>query len=949
MRQATDSAALPPAHRALHDELAGLLPPGRLVCDPLRRLAYGTDASFYRLVPELVVKVESAGEVAAVLRAAGRLGLGCTFRAAGTSLSGQAVTDSVLVVVAGAFRRAQVRDGGLAISLEPGVIGAEANALLAPLGRKLGPDPASIGAAMVGGIAANNASGMCCGTAQNSYRTVASARVVLADGTQLDTADLASRAALAASHGAMLAGLAAIRREILDDPALADRIREKYRIKNTTGYSLNAFVDFEDPVDILLHLLIGSEGTLAFLAELTYRTVVEHPHKASALIYLPGLEAAAVATQRLKAGTVSAAELMDRASLRAVEDRPGLPAMLRGLPAEACALLVEVRGGSPEELRARVEKASGRLAGIETLGPIRFTDVKAEYELLWDVRRGLFPAVGANRPIGTTVVIEDVAFPMVHLAQGVTALQGLLRQHGYAEGILFGHALDGNVHFVFTQDFNVAAEVQRYRRFMEAVTELVVGRFDGALKAEHGTGRNMAPFVEREWGAKAYGLMRRVKALLDPQGILNPGVILNQDPDVFVKNLKPLPATHALVDRCIECGFCEPRCPSRPVTLTPRQRIVIRRELSRLEASGAEPERRARLERDFQYQGLDTCAADGLCATACPVSIDTGKLVKALRAEARGPAARRVAGAVAGHYAGALAAARAGFGAADLAHVALGPRAVGALAQGLHRLSGRRFPVWNPHLPRPTSGAPLQDLVRGRDRRVVYLPACITRLWGPARGAGDERGVSAAMISILDKAGYDVLFPAGLPSLCCGLTFESKGFPELADQKCRELEEALAERSEGWTLPVVCDTSPCVQRARAHFAPGHELLEPAELIQRFLMDRLRFERKAGRIALHLTCSSLKLGLAPALRAVAEACAREVVVPPTGCCGFAGDRGLTVPELNAGALAGLRAEVAGCEAGYSNSRGCEIGLSQHGGINYESILYLVDRCTSPREG
>ncbi len=944
-----DRAALTPQHRVLLDELGKVLPAERLIFDPLRRLAHGTDASFYRLVPQLVVQVRSAEEVADVLRAAGRQKLGCTFRAAGTSLSGQAISDSVLVSVVGGFRGAHVSEGGEFISLEPGVIGAEANALLAKYGRKIGPDPASIGAAMVGGIAANNASGMCCGTAQNSYRTVESVKVVLADGTRLDTANPASRAAFATRHGALLAGLSQLRAEVLADAALSDRIREKFRIKNTTGYGLNSLTDFEDPFDILTHLLIGSEGTLAFIAEITYRTVEEHPHKASALMFFPDLGTAARAVQRLKAGQVSAAELMDRPSLRAVEHKAGLPPILKTLPEAACALLVEVRAADAAGLKDRMADAEARVADLPSLAPITFTSVKAEYEVLWDVRRGLFPAVGANRPIGTTVVIEDVAFPMEHLAAGVTDLQALLRSHGYPEGIIFGHALDGNVHFVFTPDFGPAAGVERYRAFMEAVATLVVDRYDGALKAEHGTGRNMAPFVEREWGHKAYRLMKRIKALFDPDGILNPGVILNEDRDVFVKDLKPLPKTHDLVDRCIECGFCEPKCASRSLTLSPRQRIAVRREVARLGATHEDGERLARLEDDFQYYGLDTCAADGLCATACPVSIDTGKLTKALRAEARGPLAHGIAGAVAGHYAGTISAARAGFAVSTLAHGLVGEQVLSGLAETLHAATGGLMPVWNEHMPRPARTGPLADVVKGRDAKVVYFPSCVTRLWGPARGADDERGVSAAMMSILEKAGYDVLFPKELPSLCCGLTFESKGFPELADQKCAELEQALLELTQGGALPVLCDTSPCIQRMRAHFGPQLKVYEPAEFIHERLMSRLRFVKQPGAVAVHVTCSTSKMGLGAKLQAVAQACAEQVVVPPAGCCAFAGDRGLSFPELNAAALSGLRDTVRGCVAGYSNSRGCEIGLSKHGGIPYQSIVYLVDRCTSAPGG
>jgi D-lactate dehydrogenase len=942
----SDLDALTAPYRALHAGLSAALPADRLIIDPLRLLALGTDASFYRMVPKLAVKVRDAAEAKVVLERAAASRLPVTFRAAGTSLSGQAVTDSVLVVLSG-FDERQILDGGARVRLGPGVIGAEANALLAPLGRKLGPDPASIGACKVGGIAANNASGMCCGTAQNSYQTVESMRLLLADGTALDTADPASRAAFLASRPEVVAGLAALRDGIRADPVLSDRIRRKYRIKNTTGYGLNAFVDYDDPIDILLHLMIGSEGTLAFISELTFRTVEEQAHKASALVLYPDIEQGARAVQKLDRQVVAAAEIMDRASLRSVEQRPGMPPGLAGLAPDVCALLVEVRASSAAGLPAAVEAASERLASVPTLGPVAFTSDRVAADRLWDVRRGLFPAVGAARRIGTTVVIEDVAFPMEHLAAGTVELQRSFARHGYAEGIIFGHALDGNLHFVFTQDFGDPAEVKRYRAFLDEVCGMVAGRFDGSLKAEHGTGRNMAPFVAQEWGAAAYGVMKRVKALLDPHGLLNPGVLLDDDPEGHLKHLKPLPAVDPLVDQCIECGFCEPRCPSRNLTATPRQRITVAREMARLERSGGEADRLTRLRRDFAYWGEATCATDGLCAMACPVGIDTGTLVKKLRAQDRGGLARATAGLVARHLGGASGGARAGLGAVAGARAVLGDGLVAAGFRGLRALSGGASPAFTPALPRPARCAPWRDEVRGLGRRVVYLPACVARTFGPAAGDPEDRALPDAVRSLLAKAGYDVRFPPGLSSLCCGLAFESKGFPELADLKAHELEAALLEASDGGAVPILCDTSPCLQRMKKKLDGRLTLLEPVEFIHDHLRDKLLFRREPGPVAVHTTCSATKMGLGAKLEAVARLCAEQVVSPPgVGCCGFAGDRGFSHPELNASALAPLRAGLPdGCREGFSTSRTCEIGLSHHAGRPYRSIVFLVDRCSS----
>jgi D-lactate dehydrogenase len=373
---------------------------------------------------------------------------------------------------------------------------------------------------------------------------------------------------------------------------------------------------------------------------------------------------------------------------------------------------------------------------------------------------------------------------------------------------------------------------------------------------------------------------------------------------------------------------------------------VVRREIARLTVDGREPTRLEAFEEGWRYLGDETCAADGMCQTACPAGIDTGKLTKRLRADARTPRARETAGEVARHYAGAVGAMRAGLAAAGAAEAVLGPRLLAGLGRAARAASFGRLPLWNPAMPRPAHRARFAPVRRGLGREVVYFPSCVVRAMGPGRADPDQRNLFEAMLSLLGKAGYDVSFPEEIDRLCCGLTFESKGFPELADAKGAELTQALLDASDGGRIPVLCDTSPCLQRMKAAPDPRLRLFEPVEFIHAHLMDKLRFERRAETVAIHVTCSAAKMGLEGAFRAVASACAEKVVVPPTGCCGFAGDKGFTTPELNASALAGLRdALPPDCKAGYSNSRTCEIGLSLHGGIPYQSIVYLVDRCTS----
>lgn len=913
----------------------------RIYTDALRTLAWGTDAGFYRMLPKVVVRAANEEEIRTVLTTASDLGLPVTFRAAGTSLSGQAISDSILVVAGKSWEGYRILDDKAeVIALQPGIVGARVDEILAPFNRIFPPDPASKKSAMVGGIVANNASGMKCGIHANSDRVLRSIRIILPDGTPLDTASEDSRNQFRQSHPELIAEIEAIRDTVRNDAGLSALIREKYSIKNVTGLNLLPFLIFDDPFDIIAHSMVGSEGTLAFISEVTVNTDRKHPYTASAMVYFETLEEAcrAVVAMR-KEAPVQSCELLDKKSLASVNDTTG-----EGLTA----LLMSTESDTESDLKAQIDKTLEVLDRFKLFKPAEFSSDPAVVGQWWLMRSGVFPAVGGTRPAGTTALIEDIAFHIDDIPEATVKLAQLLEDCGYEDACIYGHALEGNYHFIIAQGFENQAAIDKYANLMHKIEELVLG-YKGSLKAEHGTGRNMAPFVEAEWGSRAWEVMKRIKKAFDPKGLLNPGVIFNDDPNCFIHGMKPLPLTDPHVDRCIECGFCEVNCVSCGLTLSARQRIVAQREISRLRGTGENPERLAALEKGFRYYGDETCAGDGLCSTSCPMKINTADLIHDIRERNMGSTGRKVGKWAADHLGGVSDGLRLALGAANVAHKVLGDKGVNSVGRALHKVG---FPLWTASLPKPFNPSHLtKEKDAEQPRKVVYFPSCINRAMGVSEEAGNkERPLADVFVDLCHKAGFEVIFPENMSGLCCGMIWESKGMPDIADRKVHELETALALASEAGNIPVVCDQSPCLHRMRDHIHSMH-LYEPAEFIHDYLAPHLDFHPTDEPVAVHITCSSRRMGIGDKIIALASRCSGKVLVPAeVGCCGFAGDKGFTHPELNRWGLRKLKPQIegAGIKQGYSNSRTCEIGLTTNSGIPYKSIVYLVDRTTTAKQ-
>ena len=902
------------------------------------------DASHFLLIPQAVVVAGNADEVGRLLRASAAQGVPLTFRAGGTSLSGQALTDGVLVDVRRNFKSIEVLDNGARVRVQPGVTVRALNARLAPYGRKFGPDPASEGACTIGGVVANNSSGMACGTVDNTYKTLESLTAVLPSGTVVDTGAPGADERLRTLEPELHEGLLRLSRRVRDNPASVATIEHQFSMKNTMGYGINSLVDFERPVDILAHLIVGSEGTLGFVAEAVFRTIPRLAHVTTGLLIFPDLEAANTALPALVETGAATLELMDALSLKVGQALPGTPPLILDLAVrDHAALLVEYHADNAEQLADLQHVGATLVDSLPLSVPAAFSADAAARAQLWHLRKGLYAAVAGARAQGTTALLEDVVVPVPALGRTCIELIKLFEQYSYSNSVIFGHAKDGNVHFMLTDGFSAKVELDRYSAFTEDMVDLVLGE-GGSLKAEHGTGRVMAPYVRRQYGDELYDVMREVKRLFDPVGMLNPGVVMDDDPSAHLRHIKTAPPVAEEVDRCVSCGYCEPVCPSRDLTLTPRQRIVTLRALEQAKLDG-DHALAAELEKDYEYDAVHTCAVDGMCQTACPVDINTATLVKRFRRRDAGPAVKAVWGSAAKHWSGVTQGAGLALDVVGKVpiSVVLAPNKLGRIVLGADTL-----PLYSAELP--GGGSVRKRPPPDGEPQAVYFPACVGMMFGPA--VDSSPGIQKSFEQLCERAGITLLVPPGIDGLCCGTPWSSKGLVAGEATMHRKTLAALRAATRDGELPIVCDGASCTEGLRhtVETDPSDKpmtIIDSVEFAVTHVLPHLPDYTKLESLALHPTCSSTRMGLNEALETVARSVAERVEVPENwGCCGFAGDRGMLHPELTESATKAQAADVVAMNATAhaSCNRMCELGMTRATGEPYRHVLELLEEVT-----
>lgn len=880
-----------------------------LLQDRLTRLVYATDASLYRYMPEAVAKPTSNQEIIELIYYANQTSKSLTFRAGGTSLAGQTLTNSIAVDVSKNWKQLEVLESGNVIRAGISVIGGKLNQVLMPFNKKFGPDPASINSAMIGGILANNSGGLSCGTANNPYSSLIGMTFILANGIEINSLDANSDHLLKETSPNIYEKILSLKEYILNDSALVQKIKRKYELKNTIGYSLNSFLDFEKPIDIITHLLIGSEGTLAFISEATFRTVPLNKFKQTYFFSFSSTTDLCNAIAILKENGASALEFMDSMSLESVQDK--IKNIFNFNLKDKFALIAEF-GFDIESERTEFKQNEQTLLNQFKYDNIHSSQDTQEQYKIWAIRKGLLASIGGQRKPNTSFIIEDVAVRLKDLSSALLDIREIINKNEFTTGI-YGHGIDGNIHFTISENFDSENELTRLEYFFEEITDLIVHKYDGSLKAEHGTGRNMSPFVEKEWGSELYNIMHQIKSAIDPNGVFNKGVLLNDDYQIHLKHIKSIPDVSPIVDKCIECGFCEVVCPSKNATLTPRQRIAVHREIVRMDLK-LTLEESAILQNQFD----DTCATDGLCSLNCPVGINTGLFVKESRNEKNND-----------NFIGKIE-----FKTVEK-FAKFGIRNKSLLDNSIVKYFAKLAePNLNFELIKNLKNKPI-ELQFGQFRNsidYIYFPTCTCRIFGDAK---EKHNITEKIMDIGLLFGLNIVMLDSLADKCCGLMYESKGMKTVSIEHKEYLTNVLAKYKP---KAVIIDAESCYS-----FLKHNDLqINFIDTLDFLSLGKDKITTTNDKVLFHPSCSTRLLLSDDEISAKLKNLGVNADLTEVRCCGAAGDKLFTEKNLHLSAAKEFEyLEKSNYTGYYSNNLPCEMALSNSTGKDFKSLVYLAN--------
>ncbi len=904
------------------------------------RIAYSTAACSYKIIPESVIFPENIYEIIHILEFAKANSKNITFRGGGTSLSGQALGDGIICNLTKNWSKFEILDNGERIKCEPGLVAGRANSALKIFNRRIGPDPASINSATIGGILANNSSGMMSGINQSAYHSFESMEFLLCSGTLINSADEDADLQLQKQEANLYNELLKIRKFIFENEKLLNKIQKSYELKNTIGYQMNSFVDFNKPIDILTHLLVGSEGTLGFIKSVILKTYPTYKHRISGLALFSDFSSAANSIPEIKKYSPQSVEIIDVNSLKSISYLPELPTIIKNIKDDNTALLFDFASDEIQDLVEFKSDIDKLFTNKENLISYNFEEGEKEQENLWKIRKGLLPALGKSRAKGTGVIIEDLCFKIDDFSSAIKDLRILLDKHSYYNTSIYGHGLDGNIHFLLKQSFNKDSEKSRFGNFMEDLANLVVDKYDASLKAEHSTGRNQAPFVEKVWGSEIYELMKKIKSTFDPENILNRDVIISADKQIHLKNLKEMPETNELIDDCIECGFCEPVCPTRFATLTPRQRISVLRHLTSTEKNADY----LKLIKDYDYYSIDTCATDGMCQIACPVGIDTGKLTKSFRNNSHSKSDIDISLFFADKFNIIENVVTPLNSALHLANKILPENKTTELISNFANQTkkiGIILHQWNHNIGKSSN----IKFSNKANADFLYFPTCMSRIAGRI---DSEQDINHTAIFLAKKAGFSMEIPDNFKDNCCGMAFDSKGLKSAGEKANLKLLESIYQSSDKGRIPVVISASSCayfILKNLENSDSKYSKIKVLELVEwaNIISKKMKFLKCNRQIMIHINCSIEKLGLREKFIELAKKIADNIYIPVhSTCCGSAGDRALLYPEIIKSSMFQVKNEIntLNIKECYSSNLTCEFSVANELKIDTKSILYLM---------